>query len=75
MAPFAHHVEVPAYIRELLSKVAAVSMRVVVRGQSCFHHNDMCNTLFLSSEEANELYAANKQARGSFLSISLERFG
>lgn len=38
-------------------------MRVVLRGQSCFYHNDMCRTLFMSSETANEIYAANKQVR------------
>ncbi|CAM9307648.1 unnamed protein product, partial [Sphacelaria rigidula] len=59
--PFEHRVEAPAYIRELSSKVAAVSMRVVVRGQSCFLHNDMCRKLFLSSEEANAMYAENRQ--------------
>ncbi|CAN0336645.1 unnamed protein product [Hapterophycus canaliculatus] len=36
-------------------------MRVVLRGQSSFYHNDVCARLFLSTEEANELYAANKQ--------------
>lgn len=63
--------EVPPYIRELSSNVAAVSMRMVVRGQSCFFHNDMCRKLFLSSEEANEMYAENKQASRDCLALCL----
>lgn len=60
--PFAHsRFEVPTYVRELASKIAAVSMRVVVRGQSCFYHNDMCEELFMSSEAANDMYATGKE--------------
>ncbi|CAN0107526.1 unnamed protein product, partial [Scytosiphon promiscuus] len=55
------HQEAPPYIQELASQFAAVSMRVVLRGQSSFYHNDVCARLFLSTDEANELYAANKQ--------------
>lgn len=62
-AHFEHRVEVPRYIQELESTVAAVSVRVVVRGQSCFYHNDVCSRLFLSSEGANDMYAANQQVR------------
>lgn len=57
------HQEAPPYIQELSSPFAAVSMRVVLRGQSCFYHNDMCTRLFLSTEEANELYSTNGKAR------------
>lgn len=57
------HQEAPPYIQELLSQqFAAVSTRVVLRGQSTFSHNDMCARLFLSTEQANELYASNMQA-------------
>lgn len=56
-------VEASPYIQELLSPFAAVSMRVVLRGQSCFYHNDVCARLFLSTEEANELYATKNKAR------------
>ncbi|CAM9645297.1 unnamed protein product, partial [Laminaria digitata] len=59
--PFEHRVEAPPYIQELSSEFAAVSIRVVLRGQSCFYHNTMCEKLFLSSEAANEMYASNKQ--------------
>lgn len=59
--PFEHRVEAPPYVQELASKFAAVSMRVVLRGQSCFYHNGMCRKLFMSSEAANEMYTANKQ--------------
>ncbi|CAM9177087.1 unnamed protein product [Pylaiella littoralis] len=61
-------VEASPYIQELLSPFAAVSMRVVLRGQSCFYHNDVCARLFLSTEEANELYATkNKDVWASFI--------
>lgn len=63
--PFEHRVEAPPYIQELSSEFAAVSIRVVLRGQSCFYHNNMCQKLFLSSEAANEMYASNKQASRS----------
>lgn len=62
--PFKHSVEAPPYIKDLESKFAAVSMRVVLRGQSCFYHNGICRKLFMSSEAANEMYAANKQVCG-----------
>lgn len=56
------HQEAPPYIRELSSQFAAVSTRVVLRGQSNFVHNEMCAHLFMSTEQANELYASNTQA-------------
>ena len=59
--PHQHHAVASPYIQELSSDFAAVSMRVVLRGQSCFYHNDMCQELFLSSEDANQMYAANEQ--------------
>eukprot|EP00752_Nemacystus_decipiens_P016274 g14553.t1 len=55
------HQEAPPYIQELLSRFAAVSTRVVLRGQSTFFHNEMCARLFMSTVQANELYASNKQ--------------
>lgn len=57
-----NHQKAPPYIQELLSQFAAVSTRVVLRGQSYFIHNEMCTRLFMSTEQANELYASNKQA-------------
>lgn len=59
---FEHQVKASPYIQELSSVFAAVSTRVVLRGQSCFYHNEMCRKLFMSSEDANQMYAANEQA-------------
>ena len=56
------HQEAPPFIQELLSQFAAVSTRVVLRGQSTFFHNEMCARLFMSTDQANELYASNTQA-------------
>eukprot|EP00903_Cladosiphon_okamuranus_P010863 g10260.t1 len=56
-----NHQEAPPYIQELSSRFAAVSTRVVLRGQSTFFNNEMCARLFMSTEQANELYAYNKQ--------------
>lgn len=61
--PFEHRVEATPYIQELSSEFSAVSTRVVLRGQCCFYHNEMCRKLFLSSEAANDMYSTNKQAR------------
>lgn len=55
------HQETPQYIQEMSSVFAAVSMRVVLRGQSSFHHNDLCGRLFLTTQEANEMYASDNQ--------------
>ncbi|CAB1116832.1 unnamed protein product [Ectocarpus sp. CCAP 1310/34] len=55
------HQETPQYIQEMSSVFAAVSMRVVLRGQSSFHHNDVCGRLFLTTHEANEMYACDNQ--------------
>ena len=70
--------EAPPYIQELLSQFAAVSTRVVLRGQSTFFHNEMCARLFMSTDQANELYASNMQASfmgGVFVLISTVRSG
>lgn len=58
--PFDTNVEVAPYVRALESEVAAVSFRVYERGRSCYKNNDMWCGLFMSSERANELHAANK---------------
>ncbi|CAN0533426.1 unnamed protein product, partial [Ectocarpus sp. 12 AP-2014] len=55
------HQETPQYIQEMSSVFAAVSMRVVLRGQSSFHHNDVCGRLFLTTQEANEMYSSDNQ--------------